>query len=217
LPSPCNLQSEACWKTITSVLPDNIRMRFKNGGYHQFHCGDDAPEPALEAMPRFHGRQNVASPPTNQQPQPMQSNSALLRRKMTVPWTAEQFSGVPTTEEGFSNKCRRDSQQGGYRPNPTGSRACQIFLLVDIMPKSANALNAYAQSGPLPCSDWDGRYGCSIEQPAEPDARSVGLVNAPASGLPYRLCNLDDASAIGTRYLPHLVSGNAVIHGQLQR
>ncbi len=158
-----------------------------------FGVVDDAPEPAPRTnAPDFTGRQNAASPPAIQQPQPMQSNSALLSAQMTgFPGQQGGFPGgfQSAQQTGFQQPMQTgfaQLQQGGMQQNQTGFQGM------------GNAATGY--TGPRPpmppmptgfqgqglSPAQTGMGGMVAPLNSQPTGRpgQWGLVNAPASGLP---------------------------------
>src|SRR5450432_3595277 len=97
----CNLKLVG--KQLPSALPDNIKNEVSSMvDIINFNVADDAPEPAPKTNAPDFTRQT--SPPTIQQPQPLQSNSALLTAQMT---------GYPGQQNNFSGGFQ--PQQGGFQ------------------------------------------------------------------------------------------------------
>jgi hypothetical protein len=120
----CNLKLVG--KQLPSVLPENIKNEVSSMvDIINFNVADDGPEPAPRTnAPDFNTRQNAASPPTIQQPQPMQSNSALLTAQMTgFPTQQNNFGGFQGQQQtGFQQSIQTGfgQQQGGMQQNQTG-------------------------------------------------------------------------------------------------
>jgi hypothetical protein len=176
----CNLKLVG--KQLPSALPETIKNEVSSMvDIINFGIEDDGL-----------ARANAATPPTIQQPQPMQSNSSLLTAQMTG-YPGQQnipsggFQAQPT---GFQNSMQTGflGQQGGLQPQPTGF--------------SQNMTNPQATgyNGPLPpmppmpsnfssnlSPAQTGMQGGMIA-PLNSQPTGVpgqwGLVNAPATGLP---------------------------------
>ncbi|RDL41376.1 Uncharacterized protein BP5553_01355 [Venustampulla echinocandica] len=184
----CNLKLVG--KQLPSVLPDNIKNEVSSMvDIINFGVADDGPESAPQTnAPDFNVRTNAASPPTIQQPQPMQSNSTLLTQQMTgFPGQQNSFSGgfqgQQPMQTGFNQ-----NQQGGLQANPTGFQ-------------NMSNLSASGYTGPRPpmppmptgfnqnqglSPSQTGMGGMAAPLNTQPTGRpgQWGLVNAPASGLP---------------------------------
>jgi hypothetical protein len=219
----CNLKLVG--KQLPSLLPENIKNEVSSMvDIINFNVADDGPEPAPRTnAPDFNTRQNAASPPTIQQPQPMQSNSALLTAQMTgFPSQQNNFGGFQGQQQtGFQQPMQTgfSQQQGGMQQNQTGFQSL-----------SNQAATGY--SGPRPpmppmptgfgqpqglSPAQTGMGGMVAPLNSQPTGRpgQWGLVNAPASGLP----NID---LLQSRMMPQQgreqgsfttsgLSGNAVI------
>ncbi len=186
-----------------------------------FGVADEAPEPAPRSNAPDFTRQT--SPPTIQQPQPIQSNSALLTAQMTgYPGQQNNFSGgFQQQQGGFQQPMQTGfgQQQGGLQPNPTGFQS--------ISSPSATGYNGPRPPMPPMPTGFGPNQGLSPAQTglggmvaplnSQPTGRpgQWGLVNAPASGLP----NID---LLQSRMMPQQgreqgsfttsgLSGNAVI------
>jgi actin cytoskeleton-regulatory complex protein PAN1 len=217
----CNLKLVG--KQLPSVLPDNIKNEVSSMvDIINFNVVDDAPEPAPQRTnaPDF---TRQTSPPTIQQPQPMQSNSALLTAQMTgFPGQQNHFSGgFQQQQTGFQQPIQTGfgQQQGGLQPNPTGFQGMSN--------PSAPGYNGPRPPMPPMPTGFGPNQGLSPAQTgmggmiaplnSQPTGRpgQWGLVNAPASGLP----NID---LLQSRMMPQQgreqgnfttagLSGNAVI------
>ena len=217
----CNLKLVG--KQFPSVLPDNIKNEVSSMvDIINFNVVDDAPEPAPQRTnaPDF---TRQTSPPTIVQPQPMQSNSALLTAQMTgFPGQQNQFSGgFQQQQTGYQQSMQTGfgQQQGGLQPNPTGFQGMSN--------PSAPGYNGPRPPMPPMPTGFGPNQGLSPAQTgmggmiaplnSQPTGRpgQWGLVNAPASGLP----NID---LLQSRMMPQQgreqgnfttagLSGNAVI------
>lgn len=193
----CNLKLTG--KTLPSTLPDTIknhvssmvdRINFKVG---EEAGGVDAGPSS--AVPEFL-RENTATPPTIQHPQPQASNSQLLQSQMTgFPGQQPGFLGQ---NQGLQSQMTGMPQAGGY----TGPRPP-----MPPMPTGFGS-NLSPNSGP---------GGMMAPLNSQPTGRpgQWGLVNTPATGLP----NID---ALQARMMPQQgreqgsyttagLQGNAVI------
>ncbi|THV51165.1 hypothetical protein BGAL_0121g00290 [Botrytis galanthina] len=117
----CNLKLVG--KQLPSVLPDVIKNEVSSMvDIINFAIDDDAP--SATNAPNFDGRQNTATPPTIQQPQPLASNSAILTAQMTgYPGQQNNFSGgFQPQQTGFQGSMQTGfpGQQGGLQPQQTG-------------------------------------------------------------------------------------------------
>ncbi|KAH8804619.1 actin cytoskeleton-regulatory complex protein pan1 [Xylogone sp. PMI_703] len=184
-------------KQLPSTLPEQIKNEVSSMvDIISFGVADDTPAsaPASNA-PEFNARTTAASPPTIQQPQPLQSNSALLTAQLTG--YPQPQPGLQVQPTGFQNLA--NPQATGYNgprppmpPMPTGFGQ-------GLSPAATGAGGMIAPLNSQPT----GRPG------------QWGLVNAPATGLP----NID---ALQARMMPQQgreqgtyttagLSGNAVI------
>ncbi|RFU24150.1 hypothetical protein B7463_g12188, partial [Scytalidium lignicola] len=192
-------------KTLPSGLPENIKNEVSSMvDIISFGVADDAPAPAPAGnVPDFNARTTAASPPAIQQPQPLQSNSALLTAQLT---------GFPQPQQGGF-----PGQQQSLQFQPTGFQSLS----------NPQALGYNGPRPPMPPIPTGFNQGLSpaVTGPggmvaplnSQPTGRpgQWGLVNAPASGLP----NID---ALQARMMPQQgreqgsyttvgLSGNAVI------
>jgi hypothetical protein len=220
----CNLKLVG--KQLPASLPENIKNEVSSMvDIINFGVLDDAPEPPPRTnAPDFSGRQNAASPPTIQQPQPMPSNSALLQTQMTgYPGQQGHFgSGFQGQQTGFQQPMQtgfNQGQPGGMPSNQTGFQNMPN-------PSATGYSGPRPQMPPMP-TGFNQNQGLSPSQTgmggmvaplnAQPTGRpgQWGLVNAPASGLP----NID---LLQSRMMPQQgreqgsfttsgLSGNAVI------
>lgn len=220
----CNLKLVG--KQLPSTLPDHIKNEVSSMvDIINFSVTDDTPEPAPRTnAPDFSGRQSAASPPTIQQPQPIQSNSALLTAQMTgfptqqpQPGFGGGFQGQQT---GYQQPMQTGfNQQGGMQQNQTGFQGLSN-------PSASGYTGPRPPLPPMP-TGFNPSQGLSPTQTGmggmvaplntQPTGRpgQWGLVNAPASGLP----NID---LLQSRMMPqqgreqgafttHGLAGNAVI------
>ena len=162
-----------------------------------FGVADDAPEPTPRTnAPDFTIRQNAASPPTIQQPQPLQSNSALLTAQMTgypgvqQPQQNGLGGGFSGQQMGYQQPTQTGFNQGqqGLQNNQTGFQGLNNPSATGYngprppMPPMPTDLNQPQGLSPAPT----GMGGMMAPLNAQPTGRpgQWGLVNAPASGLP---------------------------------
>ncbi len=196
----CNLKLVG--KPLPTSLPDNVKNEVSSMvDIINFSIVEESGGSAPTANTSDFTRQNTATPPTIQapQPQPLSSNSQLLQAQMTgfpsqptgFPGQQGQLQGLQSKQTGFPGGM--NPQATGYNgprppmpPMPTGFPG-------GLSPASIAPLNAQPTGQP---GQW-------------------GLVNAPASGLP----NID---ALQARMMPQSgreqqnyttagLSGNAVI------
>ncbi|KAI0378731.1 hypothetical protein F5Y04DRAFT_261465 [Hypomontagnella monticulosa] len=190
----CNLKLVG--KAIPGSLPDNIKNEVSSMvDIINFSIAEEAAGPGGTTNAPDFTRQNTATPPTIQHPQPMPSNSQLLQTQMTG------FPSQPTGFPGQTMQPQATGFPGGLNnPQPTGYNGPRPPMPPmptgfpgGLSPASAAPLNAQPTGKP---GQW-------------------GLVNAPASGLP----NID---ALQARMMPQAgreqqsyttagLSGNAVI------
>lgn len=220
----CNLKIVG--KQLPTTLPDHIKNEVSSMvDIINFSVTDDGPEPAARTnAPDFSVRQNAASPPTIQQPQPMQSNSALLTAQMTgFPNQQQQpgfGGGFQAQQTGYQQPMQTGfNQQGGMQQNPTGFQGLSNPSATGYtgprppMPPMPTGFNPGQGLSP----SQTGMGGMVAPLNAQPTGRpgQWGLVNAPATGLP----NID---LLQSRMMPqqgreqgafttHGLSGNAVI------
>ncbi|KAK0645950.1 hypothetical protein B0T16DRAFT_428914 [Cercophora newfieldiana] len=193
----CNLKLTG--KTIPSSLPDNIKNEVSsmvdiiNFSVAEEAGGSSGPS---STAPDFGVRQNTATPPTIQHPQPQPSNSQILQAQMT---------GFPARQTGFLG------QNQGLQAQATG------------MPQVGGYTGPRPPMPPMPTgfgsglSPNSGPGGMMAPLNAQPTGRpgQWGLVNTPATGLP----NID---ALQARMMPQQgreqgsyttagLQGNAVI------
>lgn len=192
----CNLKRTG--KTLPSTLPQNIQNEVSSMvDIINFSLAEDAAAAGSGSAPAGNApsfRQNTATPPVIQQPQPQPSNSAILQQQMT---------GFPAQQPGFM-------AQQGLQAQPTG------------FPGASQQATGY--TGPRPPmppmpTGFGPNAGANMMAPlnAQPTGRpgQWGLVNTPASGLP----NID---ALQARMMPQQgreqgswstagLQGNAVI------
>jgi actin cytoskeleton-regulatory complex protein PAN1 len=188
----CNLKLVG--KPLPSVLPENIKNEVSSMvDIINFGVADDGPElPQRTNAPDFSARSNAVSPPTIQQPQPMQSNSALLTTQMTgFPGQQNKFSGVFQGQQQTGSQQPMQTgfnqNQGGLQPQQTGFQN----------PSNSSATGYTGPRPPMPPmpTGFSPNQGLSPSQTgmgmvaplnSQPTGRpgQWGLVNAPASGLP---------------------------------
>jgi hypothetical protein len=223
----CNLKLVG--KPLPSTLPEHIKNEVSSMvDIINFGVADDAPEPAPKTnAPDFNIGPNAASSLTIQQPQPMQSNSALLTAQMTGYPGVQQpqqtgFSGIfPGQQTGYQQPMQTGFNQGqqGLQNQQTGFPGLNN-------PSATGYTGPRPPMPPMPTGFNQGQ-GLSPSQTgmggmvaplnAQPTGRpgQWGLVNAPASGLP----NID---LLQSRMMPQQgreqgnfttagLSGNAVI------
>jgi hypothetical protein len=191
----CNLKLTG--KALPPTLPDNIKNEVSSMvDIINFSIAEESgPSSATSTnAPDFGVRQNTATPPVIQHPQPQPSNSQLLQAQMT---------GFPTQQTGFLGQ--------GLQAQPTG------------MPQATGYTGPRPPMPPMPTgfgstlSPNAGLGGMVAPLNAQPTGRpgQWGLVNTPASGLP----NID---ALQARMMPQQgreqqsyttagLQGNAVI------
>lgn len=191
----CNLKRTG--KSLPSTLPPNIQNEVSSMvDIINFSLAEDAAAGGSSApggnAPGF--RQNTATPPVIQQPQPQPSNSAILQQQMT---------GFPGQQPGFMGQQGLQAQATGY---PGAS------------PQATGYTGPRPPMPPMP-TGFGPNAGVNMMAPlnAQPTGRpgQWGLVNTPASGLP----NID---ALHARMMPQQgreqgawstagLQGNAVI------
>jgi hypothetical protein len=191
----CNLKLTG--KALPPALPDNIKNEVSSMvDIINFSIAEESgPSSATSTnAPDFGVRQNTATPPVIQHPQPQPSNSQLLQAQMT---------GFPAQQTGFLGQ--------GLQAQPTG------------MPQATGYTGPRPPMPPMPTgfgstlSPNAGPGGMIAPLNAQPTGRpgQWGLVNTPASGLP----NID---ALQARMMPQQgreqqnyttagLQGNAVI------
>jgi hypothetical protein len=188
----CNLKIVG--KPLPATLPDNIRNEVSSMvDIINFGVVDDTPElPPRTNAPDFNVRTNAASPPAIQQPQPMQSNSALLTAQMTgFPTQQNNFSqgGFQGQQPGFQQPMQTGfGQQGGMQQNPTGFQGLSNPAATGYSgprPPMPPMPTGYGSSQGLSPAQT-GMGGMVAPLNSQPTGRpgQWGLVNAPASGLP---------------------------------
>ncbi|KUJ07881.1 uncharacterized protein LY89DRAFT_660146 [Mollisia scopiformis] len=217
----CNLKLVG--KQLPASLPENIKNEVSSMvDIINFGVADDAVDSAPRTnAPDFNIRQNAASPPTIQQPQPMQSNSSLLQAQMTgFPGQQNNFSqgGFQGQQPGFQQSMQTgfgQNQQGGMQSNPTGFQNPAATGYNGPRPPMPPMPTGFQNQGLSPAQT--GLGGMVAPLNSQPTGRpgQWGLVNAPASGLP----NID---LLQSRMMPQQgreqgnfttagLSGNAVI------
>ncbi|KAI0846241.1 hypothetical protein F5Y00DRAFT_244432 [Daldinia vernicosa] len=182
----CNLKLVG--KTLPGSLPDNIKNEVSSMvDIINFSIAEEAASSGAANTADF-TRQNTATPPTIQHPQPMSSNSQLLQTQMT----GFPGQGIQPQQTGFPGGLN-NPQPTGYNgpmppmpPMPTGFPG-------GLSPASALPLNAQPTGMP---GQW-------------------GLVNAPATGLPnidaLQARMMPQAGREQQNYTTAGLSGNAVI------
>jgi hypothetical protein len=187
----CNLKLVG--KQLPSTLPENIKNEVSSMvDIINFAVDDDAPPaPARTNAPDFNVRQNAASPPTIQQPQPLQSNSALLTAQMTGYPGLNQHGfggGFQSQQTGYQQPLQTGFNQGGINQNQTSFQGLSN-------PSATGYTGPRPPLPPMPTGFNPGQ-GLSPTQTglggmvaplnSQPTGRpgQWGLVNAPASGLP---------------------------------
>lgn len=197
----CNLKLTG--KSIPGSLPDNIKNEVSSMvDIINFSVAEDGGSGAGAASnaPDFGVRQNTATPPTIQHPQPQPSNAQILQAQMTG------FPGQPTGYPGQNQGLQQQAtgypginvQQTGY----TGPRPPMPPMPTGFGPGLSPASGPGGMVAPLNAQPT-GRPG------------QWGLVNTPSTGLP----NID---ALQARMMPQQgreqqgyttagLQGNAVI------
>jgi hypothetical protein len=158
-----------------------------------FGVVDNVPDlPSRENAPDFNIRSNAASPPAIQQPQPLQSNSALLTAHMTgYPGQQNNFGGGFQGQQqgGFQQPMQTGfGQQGGLQQNQNGFQGLSNPSATGYSgprPPIPPMPTGYGQSQGLSPAQT-GLGGMVAPLNSQPTGRpgQWGLVNAPASGLP---------------------------------
>ncbi|KAL7626005.1 actin organization and endocytosis protein [Parahypoxylon ruwenzoriense] len=190
----CNIKLVG--KQLPVSLPDNIRNEVSSMvDIINFSIADEAGSSgAATNVPEF-TRQNTATPPVIQHPQPLPSNAQLLQAQMTG------FPSQPTGYPGQTLQPQQTGYPGGLNnPQPTGYNG----PMPPMPPMPTGFPGGLSPAGIAPLN-------------AQPTGKpgQWGLVNAPASGLP----NID---ALQARMMPQAgreqqnyttagLSGNAVI------
>ncbi|KAI1085851.1 hypothetical protein F5B20DRAFT_520047 [Whalleya microplaca] len=191
----CNLK--LIGKPMPGSLPDNIKNEVSSMvDIINFSISEESGgSGGATNVPEF-TRENTATPPTIQHPQPMQSNSQLLQTQLTG-FPGQQPTGFPVQN---------------MQPQPTGFQGGMN------MPQPTGYNGPRPPMPPMP-TGFPGGLSPAIAAPlnAQPTGKpgQWGLVNAPASGLP----NID---ALQARMMPQAgreqqnytttgLSGNAVI------
>ncbi|KAI1102645.1 hypothetical protein F4804DRAFT_312312 [Jackrogersella minutella] len=190
----CNLKLVG--KTIPGSLPENIKNEVSSMvDIINFSIAEDGGNSGGATNAPDFTRQNTATPPTIQHPQPIASNSQLLQTQMT---------GFPSQSTGFPGQAMQPQLTGFpgglNNPQPTGYNGPRPPM----PPMPTGFQGGLSPAGIAPLN-------------AQPTGQpgQWGLVNAPASGLP----NID---ALHARMMPQAgreqqnyttagLSGNAVI------
>lgn len=173
----CNLKLTG--KQIPSDLPINIKNEVSSMvDIINFGIAEEGNTAMNSNAPNFN--MQVSSPPL-QQPQPQQSNSALLTAQMTGFAPQQSMStGFQPQMTGYSNQSNLSAQQTGYQ-GMSNPQATGYGGPIPPMP-------------PMPTGMSGGMIAPLNSQPTGVPGQ-WGLVNAPASGLP----NLD---ALQARMMP---------------
>ena len=175
----CNLKLVG--KPLPSVLPENVKNEVSSMvDIINFGVVDDVPDlPSRGNAPDF-SRSNAASPPTIQQPQPMQSNSALLTAQMTGYPGQNNFSGgFQPQQTGF-----QQPMQTGFGQQPQQTEFGGAGGYIGPRPPMPPMPTGFGGQGLSPAQT--GMGGMVAPLNSQPTGRpgQWGLVNAPASGLP---------------------------------
>ncbi|QBZ61390.1 hypothetical protein PoMZ_08339 [Pyricularia oryzae] len=194
----CNLKMNG--KSLPSSLPENIKNEVSSMvDIINFSIAEDSANASSATnAPDFTVRQNTATPPTIQHPQPQPSNSQLLQAQMT---------GFPGAQQGFMAQ----ANGGGLQPQQTGYPGMQN-------PQPTGYTGPRPPMPPMPTGLGAGGMGAmAAPLNAQPTGRpgQWGLVNTPSTGLP----NID---ALHARMMPQQgreqgsfttagLQGNAVI------
>lgn len=198
----CNLKLTG--KSLPPTLPQNIKNEVSSMvDIINFSIAEEAGSggsaPASNA-PDFGARQNTATPPTIQHPQPQPSNSQLLQSQMT---------GFPGQQPGMMG------QNQGFQPQQTG--------FPGVNPQPTGYMGPRPPMPPMPTGFGSNlapnSAGGSMMAPlnAQPTGRpgQWGLVNTPATGLPnidaLQAQMMPQAGREGQDYTTAGLQGNAVI------
>lgn len=197
----CNLKLTG--KALPSVLPENIKNEVSSMvDIISFSVADDAPSSSTPATNAPSFRNDTATPPAIQQPQPQVSNTNLLQSQMT---------GFPAQQGGFGQQPQgMQGQPTGMQPQPTG------FGMQN--PQPTGYQGPRPPMPPMP-TGFGGNAAGGMAAPLNAQPTGMpgqwGLVNAPSTGLP----NID---ALQARMMPQQgrdagsfttqgLQGNAVI------
>ncbi|KAK4227923.1 actin cytoskeleton-regulatory complex protein PAN1 [Podospora fimiseda] len=162
----CNLKLTG--KSLPTTLPENVKNEVSSMvDIINFSIAEDAASGSTAAANTsdFSLRQNTATPPVIQHPQPQPSNSQILQAQMT---------GFPTQQTGFVG------QSQGLQPQQTG------------MPQATGYTGPRPPMPPMPTGFGSslapnaGPGGMVAPLNAQPTGMpgQWGLVNTPATGLP---------------------------------
>ncbi|KAH9906188.1 hypothetical protein F4778DRAFT_769358 [Xylariomycetidae sp. FL2044] len=184
----CNLKMVG--KPLPGSLPDNIKNEVSSMvDIINFSIAEAAADAADATNASDFTRQNTATPPTIQHPQPVASNSQLLQSQMTG--FPGQAQGMQPQQTGFLGGINNPQATGYNGPRPP-------------MP-------------PMPTGFPGGLAPSAAPLNAQPTGRpgQWGLVNAPASGLPnidaLQARMMPQAGREQQSYTTAGLSGNAVI------
>ncbi|PQE03225.1 polyA nuclease protein [Rutstroemia sp. NJR-2017a BBW] len=176
----CNLKLVG--KQLPSALPETIKNEVSSMvDIINFGIEDDGL-----------ARNNAATPPTIQQPQPMQSNSSLLTAQMTgYPGQQNNTSGgFQPQPTGFQNSMQTGflGQQGGLQPQQTGfsqnmTNPQPTGYNGPLPPMPPMPSNFSSNLSPAQTGMQGGMIAPLNSQPTGVPGQ-WGLVNAPATGLP---------------------------------
>ncbi|KAM3069189.1 actin organization and endocytosis protein [Clarireedia jacksonii] len=185
----CNLKLVG--KQLPSALPETIKNEVSSMvDIINFGIEDDGP--ARTNASDFDVRQNTATPPTIQHPQPMQSNASLLTAQMTgYPGQQSNMSGgFQAQPTGYQNSMQTGflGQQGGLQPQPTGfgqnmTNPQATGYNGPLPPMPPMPSNFSSNLSPAQTGMQGGMIAPLNSQPTGVPGQ-WGLVNAPATGLP---------------------------------
>jgi hypothetical protein len=194
----CNLKLNG--KQVPSTLPEKVRNEVSSMvDIISFGIPEDKPLP--NAPNFFDSRNSTQSPPTIQQPQPQQNNTALLASLQAQP------TGMIPQLPGYS-QMGMNAQPTGMQPQPTGYGG---------MPQATGYNGPRPPMPPMP-TGYGNNLSAGPIAPLNAQPTGVpgqwGLVNTPATGLP----NID---ALHRQMMPQVgreggfttagLSGNATI------
>lgn len=201
----CNLKLTG--KSLPQTLPDNVKNEVSSMvDIISFSVADDTPSSSSAAANAPSFRNDTATPPAIQQPQPQTNNSQLLQSQMT---------GFPGQQGGFGAQPQgMQGQQTGIPTQPTGfgMQNPQPTVYQGPRPPMPPMPTGFGQS--LSAGSTGGMAAPLNAQPTGVPGQ-WGLVNAPSTGLP----NID---ALQARMMPQQgrdagsfttqgLQGNAVI------
>lgn len=164
----CNLKLTG--KSIPNALPDNVKNEVSSMvDIINFSVTEDAGSSSATNAPDFGVRQNTATPPTIQHPQPQPSNSQLLQSQMT---------GFPSQPTGFPGQAQ------GLQPQTTGFPGINVQATGYTGPRPPMPPMPTGYGSSL--SPASGLGGMVAPLNAQPTGRpgQWGLVSTPAAGLP---------------------------------